>query len=495
MPDSFVPVDVAGLHIACVGAGYVGGPTATIMAERCPGLHVTVADISAGQIAAWNDGPLPVHEPGLEAAVAAVRGRNLTFTTDVAAAVAAADIVLLAVNTPTKTAGVGAGAAADLRAIEAATRAIAAAATGHTIVVEKSTVPVHTAKNVARLLAAGGAPGATFTVLSNPEFLAEGTALEDLRRPSRVLIGGPPGRAGDAAVARLASVYARWVPTDRILTTNTWSSELAKLVANALLAQRVSSINAVSALCEATGADVREVAAAAGTDPRIGPHFLKAGVGWGGSCFQKDVLSLVYLCEERGLDEAAAYWRQVVTLNDWQKARFTRRMVTAMFGTVTGKRIALLGFAFKKDTGDTRDTPAATVVAALLVEGARVAVYDPAVTPTVATAELQRVLPPDSRPGLLERLEFCDSAEAAGAGASALAVLTEWDAFKTLDFVALHAGMRKPAFLFDGRNLLDHAALRELGFEVHGIGVPAGAGTDRVALHSGPAPACLPPFL
>jgi len=363
-----------------------------VIAQKCPMVQVTVVDISEARIAAWNDedlGNLPVYEPGLAEVVAETRGRNLFFSTDVEGVVAEADIVFVSVNTPTKTHGVGAGRAADVKNLEACARTIARVSTSSKIVVEKSTVPIKTAETMRRVLDANNVDGVQFSVLSNPEFLAEGTAVADLHAPSRVLIGGQEDEAGRAAVAKLAAVYANWVPADRIITTNLWSSELSKLVANAFLAQRISSINSISALCERTGADVAEVARAVGSDPRIGPRFLQASLGFGGSCFQKDILNLVYLSERFGLPEVAAYWEQTIVMNEWQKRRFAENMVATMFNSITGKRIALLGFAFKKDTGDVRETAAAYVAKYLLEERAVVRVYDPKVSRQAMLSELE----------------------------------------------------------------------------------------------------------
>jgi UDPglucose 6-dehydrogenase len=395
--------------------------------------------------------------------VGKTRGKNLHFSTDVKGAIEGADIVFVAVNTPTKTYGVGAGRAADLRFIESVARTIAECATGPKIIVEKSTIPVKTAETIKDILAANG-KGIKFQVLSNPEFLAEGTAVADLLSPDRVLIGGERTPEGAAAVATLVDVYARWVPRDRIITTNLWSSELSKLVANAFLAQRISSINSISALCEATGADVDEVANAIGRDSRIGPKFLKASVGFGGSCFQKDILNLVYLCEHFGLPEVASYWESVVKMNDWQKHRFTTRIVRALYNSVADKKIAVLGFAFKKDTNDTRESAAIFVCRDLIAEQARVTVYDP----KVPADEIRRdVLGKDASNPLLT---VVSSAYEAAAGAHALAIATEWDEFKALDFTRIYAAMSKPAFLFDGRNILDLQKLREIGFRASGIG-------------------------
>jgi len=450
------------MKITCIGAGYVGGPTMAMIAVRCPGIRVEVVDINAERIAAWNSDALPVYEPGLEALVAEARGRNLFFSTDVPAAIRAADILFVSVNTPTKTYGLGAHRAADLRYVESVARSIAEHADGPKIIVEKSTIPVRTAEAIRSILDASP-NGHRHQVLSNPEFLAEGTAVRDLLEPDRILIGGDPTPEGREAVETLASVYRAWVPDERIIRTNLWSSELAKLVANAFLAQRVSSINSISALCEATEADIDEVAHAIGTDSRIGPKFLRASVGFGGSCFQKDVLNLVYLCGHFGLPEVAAYWESVVTMNQWQKRRFADAVVRAFHNTVNGKRLALLGFAFKKDTNDTRESPAIDVARQLLDERATLAVYDPRVEAEKIPVALG-IEPDDSR------LAVCASAPEAAAGANALLVLTEWDEFRDLDFEALYESMLKPAWIFDGRNLLDHERLREIGFRVRAVG-------------------------
>lgn len=449
--------------ICCIGAGYVGGPTMAVIADRCSQIQVTVVDLNAARIAAWNDpdlSVLPVYEPGLDAVVGRARGRNLFFSTDVAGAIASADMVFLSVNTPTKTRGVGAGQASDLRWIEACTRQVAEAAQGHTIVVEKSTLPVRTAETVQAILAAAPA-GKTFSVLSNPEFLAEGTAIPDLESPDRVLIGGNDLESVDA----LAAIYGHWVPADRILRTNLWSSELSKLTANAFLAQRISSINSIAAVCEATGADVREVAKAIGTDSRIGSRFLQSGPGFGGSCFQKDILNLVYLCGHYGLKEVANYWQQVVELNSWQQQRIARLVVQKLFNTVSGKRIALLGFAFKADTNDTRESPAIRIAKELLEEGAQLAIHDP----KVDSGQIQQDLgqPPAAGEGqwvvAIDPLEACR-------GADAVLILTEWTSFRALDWSALAAVMRRPAWLFDARAIADAAAARAAGLQVWRVG-------------------------
>lgn len=436
-----------------------------MIAHKAPDIRVTVVDMNAERIASWNSDALPIYEPGLEGIVRECRGRNLFFSVDVRAAIKESDLIFVAVNTPTKTYGVGAGRAADLRFVESVARTIAEVADSPKIIVEKSTIPVRTAETIKDILAANATTrGLVHAVLSNPEFLAEGTAIADLLNPDRVLIGGERTPSGEAAVRNLVDVYARWVPRERIITTNLWSSELSKLVANAFLAQRISSINAISALCEATGADVDEVANAIGRDSRIGPKFLKASVGFGGSCFRKDILNLVYLCETFGLPEVGAYWDHVVRMNEWQKQRFSARIVKTLFNSVADKRIAVLGFAFKKDTNDTRESAAIAVVRELLAEQAQVVVYDP----KVSEAEIRRDLQAVGADG--RRLSVVGSAYAAAEGAHAVAVVTEWDEFRTLDFARIYQAMTKPAFVFDGRNILPADRLRELGFRVYAIG-------------------------
>ena len=456
-----------------MGAGYVGGPTMAVIAYKCPNIKVTVVDLSEKQIAAWNSDNLPIYEPGLDEVVKSVRGKNLFFSTNIDETIAEADIIFVSVNTPTKTSGIGAGRAANIKNCELCARKIAEVAKSDKIVVEKSTVPVRTAESIKRVLKS--ASTYKFQVLSNPEFLAEGTAINDLLTPSRVLIGGEQTDEGKAAIATLVSVYANWVPTAQIITTNLWSSELAKLVANAFLAQRVSSINSISALCEETDADIDEIARAIGTDYRIGNKFLKASVGYGGSCFQKDILNLVYICETFGLKEVADYWYQVVAMNDYQKRRFANKIVRNMFNTVTGKKIAIFGFAFKKDTGDTRETAAVFVMKDLLDERANLAVYDPQVKREQMFEEFNYTLSlnPTTFPGLESLITTSPTAFDAVKDAHAIAVMTEWDEFTTLDYKKVYEVMSKPAFIFDGRNILPHAELREIGFEVYAIGKPA----------------------
>ena len=465
-------VGYSNMKICCIGAGYVGGPTMAMIAKQCPDIQVHVVDLNANRIAAWNSDNLPVYEPGLDEVVREARGRNLQFSTSVDEAIAAADIIFISVNTPTKTFGMGAGRAANLEFIEKCARQIAHVSRGHKIIVEKSTLPVRTAEAVGRILNSSGHE-ATFDVLSNPEFLAEGTAVQDLLNPDRVLIGGESAKA----IETLVSIYARWIPREKILTTNLWSSELSKLTANAFLAQRVSSINAISALCEATGADVDEVARAIGTDSRIGPKFLKASVGFGGSCFQKDILNLVYLCEHFGLREVAAYWEQVVSMNDFQKRRFSERIVKTLFNTVSDKHIAIWGWAFKKDTNDSRESAAIRVCRDLLREHARLFIYDPRVSEAKIREDLVQAFadptghmhPADQRL-IDENVSIVHDCYSAADQAHAIAVMTEWDEFRQLDVARIYESMHRPAFVFDGRNILDRKLYSDTGFEIHAIG-------------------------
>ncbi len=450
------------VNILCIGAGYVGGPTMAVIAKHCPHHRVVVVDIDAQKIAAWNSDQLPIYEPGLKEVVLEARGRNLFFSTEVDRNIAEADIIFVSVNTPTKTFGQGAGKAADLQYWEKTARQIMENSTSSKIVVEKSTLPVRTAQAMERILNSNG-KGIVFDVVSNPEFLAEGTAIADMENPDRVLIGGRDTESGRRAVEAIVEIYANWVPRERIITTNLWSSELSKLVANAFLAQRISSINAIANLCEKTEADVTEVALAIGADSRIGPRFLNASVGFGGSCFQKDILNLVYLCEHYGLSEVAAYWEQVVAMNEYQKKSFVSKMVTSMFNTVAGKRIALFGAAFKAHTSDTRETPALTICHALLEEHADVVVTDP-----YALDNFRKDLGQDAH-----KVVFEPDPYAAARGAHAIAVITEWPQFAELDYEAIFHSMVHPSFVFDGRNILDHKSLFEIGFNVFAIGKPA----------------------
>ncbi|KAF0451237.1 nucleotide sugar dehydrogenase [Gigaspora margarita] len=456
--------------ICCLGAGYVGGPTCAVIAYKCPHIQVTIVDVNETRINAWNSDNLPIYEPGLDKVVFDRRGKNLFFTTEVEKAINEADLIFVSVNTPTKKAGMGAGYAADLAYIESATRQIAEVARSSKIVVEKSTVPCRTAESMRTILEANSHDDIRFDILSNPEFLAEGTAINDLLYPDRVLIGGLQTPEGYKAQQALAKIYEQWVPKDKIITTNLWSSELSKLAANALLAQRISSINALSAICEATGADIDEVAYACGRDSRIGPRFLKASVGFGGSCFQKDILNLVYLSEQLNLPEVAAYWKQVVDLNEYQKKRFVSRIIKTLFNTITNKRIAVLGFAFKKDTGDTRESAAITLCKDFIQENAHVNIYDPKVSEQQIFYDLSGPEVTYDIKDLKKRVTVVQSAYEASANADAIVVATEWDEFKELDFERIYKSMNKPAFIFDGRLILDAEKLKSIGFRVHTIG-------------------------
>lgn len=458
--------------ICCIGAGYVGGPTMSVIAQKNPHIKVTVVDINEQRIADWNDSDLdklPIYEPGLAEVVAEARGRNLFFSTAVDEAIDAADMIFISVNTPTKTYGMGKGMAADLKWIELCARQIARVAKNDKIVIEKSTLPVRTAEAVKSILDNTG-KGVNFQILSNPEFLAEGTAVQDMQAPDRILIGGDQEtEAGRAAMEALVSVYATWIPRERLLTTNLWSSELSKLTANAFLAQRVSSINALSELCEHTGADVHEVARAIGSDSRIGPKFLKASVGFGGSCFQKDILNLVYIARSYGLQEVADYWEQVIIMNDHQKRRFAQKIVQKLYNTVSGKKIAFLGWAFKKDTNDTRESAAIYVADELLNERAEITVYDPKVKAEQVYADLDYLgtrSPEENR----SLVTIVNDPYAAMQESHAVALLTEWDEFQSYDWDQIYQAMMKPAFVFDGRALLNQEELKAKGFEVFSIG-------------------------
>ncbi|KGO84286.1 UDP-glucose 6-dehydrogenase [Flavobacterium beibuense F44-8] len=459
-------------NICCIGAGYVGGPTMAVIAYKCSDIKVTVVDVDETRIKAWNDediSNIPIYEPGLEDIVAEARGRNLFFSTDVEKAIDEAEMIFISVNTPTKTYGLGKGKAADLKYIELCARQIASVAKTDKIVVEKSTLPVRTAEAIKSILDNTG-NGVKFQILSNPEFLAEGTAVQDLLNPDRVLIGGEADEDGYVAISALVDVYANWVNREKILTTNVWSSELSKLTANAFLAQRVSSINAMSELCEQTGADVNEVAKAIGMDSRIGSKFLKASVGFGGSCFQKDILNLVYIAKSYGLNEVADYWEQVIKMNDHQKRRFASNIVKTLYNTVSGKKIVFLGWAFKKDTNDTRESAAIYVADDLLNEEANIAVYDPKVSEQKVLADLNYLGTRSSEVNE-ERVIVSEDPYEACKDAYAVAVLTEWDEFKTYDWRRIYDNMKKPAFVFDGRNILDGEELRRIGFVFKSVGV------------------------
>ncbi|RZJ70830.1 UDP-glucose 6-dehydrogenase [Flavobacterium sp.] len=455
--------------ICCIGAGYVGGPTMAVIAQNCPDIQVTVVDLNEERIAQWNDPDvekIPIYEPGLSEIVSNTRGKNLFFSTEVDKAIDEAQMIFISVNTPTKTYGSGKGMAADLKYIELCARQIARVAKDDKIVVEKSTLPVRTAEAIKSILDHTG-NGVQFQILSNPEFLAEGTAVQDLLNPDRVLIGGDTSAEGEAAIQSLVNIYANWVNKDKILTTNVWSSELSKLTANAFLAQRVSSINAISELCEKTGADVSEVAKAIGMDSRIGSKFLKSSVGFGGSCFQKDILNLVYISKSFGLQEVADYWEQVIIMNDHQKRRFANKIVGTLYNTVADKKIAFLGWAFKKDTNDTRESAAIYVARDLVSEQANIAVFDPKVEYDQVMEDLDHLNVSERSK---KRVTSYASPYEACASAHAIAVLTEWDEFREYDWNLIYENMQKPAFIFDGRNLLDGKKLAEIGFVYKSIG-------------------------
>ena len=447
-------------NILCIGAGYVGGPTMAMIAKNCPEHTVTVVDINQERIERWNSNDLPIFEPGLLEVVQQTRGKNLFFHTDIAGAIAEADIIFVSVNTPTKKFGEGAGKAADLQYWEKTSRDILQnSRKPEVIVVEKSTLPVRTAEAMARILESGNS-STRFSVVSNPEFLAEGTAIQDLVNPDRVLIGGEENENGHKAAKTVAELYAHWVPRERILLTSVWSSELSKLVANAMLAQRISSVNSISALCERTEADITEVSRAIGMDSRIGAKFLQASVGFGGSCFRKDILHLSYLCEYYGLPEVADYWASVVRINEWQTDRFFQNILHELFNTLAGKTITMLGFAFKQDTGDTRDSPAIPLCEKLVGENARVRIHDPKALEN-ARIELKN---------LKGDVSFVEDVYEAADGAHALALVTQWDEYRELDYEKIHQTMAEPAFIFDGRNHLDHDKLYKIGFNVFPLG-------------------------
>ena len=452
--------------ICCIGAGYVGSPTMAVIALKCPHIEITVVDVNTNKIQEWNSDSydLPVYEPGLEEIIRQVRNKNLFFSTDIPQAIRDADVIFISVNTPTKDYGIGKGKAADLKYIELCARQIAEVAQSPKIIVEKSTLPVRTASALKNIFDNLG-HGVHFEILSNPEFLAEGTAIQDLLAPDRVLIGGDTStESGKKAIGTLVRLYKNWVPEERILTTNVWSSELSKLAANAFLAQRISSINSFSEICEHTGADIDELSKAIGADSRLGNKFLKSSVGFGGSCFQKDILNLVYIAESLGLRQVADYWEQVIMLNEHQKSRFAHKIISTLYNTVYGKKIAMLGWAFKKDTNDTRESPAISVANALLHEQANLAVYDPKVSPEKIRIDLS------AQHSTTGNITVEENPYQACRDAHAVALFTEWDEFKGYDWQRIYDNMLKPAFLFDGRRILDKENLSKIGFKVFRIG-------------------------
>ena len=459
-------------NICCIGAGYVGGPTMAVIADKCMDINVNVVDINEKRIDLWNSddiADLPVFEPGLDKVISRCRGRNLFFSTNVFQNIEKADIIFISVNTPTKNNGVGAGLASDLKWIEECARQIAKYAKGHTIIVEKSTIPVRTAQTIKTILKyhiedlPKNHPN-TFSVLSNPEFLAEGTAINDLNCPDRVLIGGDD----DESIEVLAKIYQNWIDPTKIIRTKIWSSELSKLTANAFLAQRISSVNSIAALCEKTEADIVEVVEAIGSDKRIGKNFLLSGPGFGGSCFQKDLLNLIYIARSYGLTQVANYWQAVLDLNKWQKNRISELIVKNLFGTVSGKKIAVFGFAFKANTNDTRESPSILICKNLITEGAILSIYDPKVVEADINKELNSDLQKISNVNgswvkSEDPLDMC-------LGADAIILLTPWEEFKSLPFDEIYKSMRKPAWIFDARNCIDIDLVKKIGFKVWRIG-------------------------
>ena len=456
-------------NICCIGAGYVGGPTMAVIAKNCPEVQVTVVDINPERIANWNDENLlnlPIYEPGLDKIIAQCRGKNLHFSTDIPNFIKSADLVFISVNTPTKTSGIGAGQAIDLKYVEESSRIIAKYANGHTIVVEKSTLPVKTAQTIKEILDASimsnEEEDKSFSVLSNPEFLAEGTAINDLKNPDRILIGGEDKKAINA----LVEIYSNWVDKDKVFTTDLWSSELSKLIANAFLAQRISSINTISALCESTGAKINDVAIAVGMDKRIGSSFLNSGPGFGGSCFKKDISNLVYISNHYGLFEVASYWQKVLDINSWQQKRFVELVVKKMFGTISSKKIAILGFAFKANTNDTRESPAIYICRKLLEEGALLNIYDP----KVSSAQISKDLNFSNNQRLNQNWLFSNSLDDAFRNVDAALFLTEWNEFQSLQWCNLSKLMRKPAWVFDTRSIVNIKEAQKYGMKVWQVG-------------------------
>ena len=438
-------------NICCIGAGYVGGPTMSVIAYNCPEITVTVVDSDSEKIKAWN-GPLddlPIYEKGLVEIVKDVRDRNLFFSHDISRSIEKAEMIFMAVNTPTKTVGEGAGMALDLRFIEACAHDIAKYSNSDKIIVEKSTLPVRTAEKIKEILTSVK-KSVKFEILSNPEFLAEGTAIQDLFKSDRVLIGCDETESGKKAINSLVNIYSHWIPKEKILTTNVWSSELAKLASNAMLAQRISSINSFSALCEKTGANINELSTAIGMDHRIGPHFLNTSVGFGGSCFQKDVLSLVYLCKYYGLNEVAEYWHYVVKINDYQKNRFAQKIIDHFNGNLSSKNITVLGWAFKANTNDSRESASIYVTQKLFKAGASIQIYDPMVSKETIEKDFQLYWDkPLNSLGIKNKIIIRENKKNVNLSTDAVVIMTEWDEFKKFDLSSLN--------VFDGRRLLKNA--------------------------------------
>ncbi|KAG4102878.1 UDP-glucose dehydrogenase [Neocallimastix lanati (nom. inval.)] len=512
------------LNVCYIGAGYVGGTSSSVMAYKCPEdeVIVTVCDVDSEKINSWNSDNLPIYEPGLEEIVKKKRGKNLFFTKDIDNSIYSADIIFISVGTPTKNRGIGAGQAAELSFVEIAARKIADVSKNSKIIIEKSTVPCKTADHIRIILNANKinnnikllnenrennnlnncdlsmsriSSNSTlnnedlksdyepinndfdhkntsihFEILSNPEFLAEGTAVNDILYPDRILIGGNETKEGRVAQDILCKLYSYWIPKEKIIKMGLWSAELSKLSANALLAQRISSINSLSALCEETGADIQEIALACGLDSRIGSKFLNASVGFGGSCFKKDVLNLVYLSNYFKLPDVAEYWKQVIIMNDYRKTRFVKTIYNKLFNTITGKIIAIYGFSFKKNTKDTRESPALTVVLSLLKEGAIIKIFDPKVPENQIKNDIKENCDFQEYNEYISNISVCHSCYEASYGANAIVICTEWDEFKSLDYKRIYNDMTKPAFIFDGRLILNHKKLKQIGFSVEAIG-------------------------
>ena len=456
--------------ICCIGAGYVGGPTMAVIAKNCPNIKITVVDLNQERINLWNSDDLsliPIFEPGLQEIIKEVRHQNLFFTTDIENSIKSADMVFISVNTPTKTKGIGAGRASDISWVEACTRQVAKYSVGETIVVEKSTIPVKTAEAIKSILANSiktktEKNKSKFSVLSNPEFLAEGTAIKDLQDPDRILIGGEE----EGSIKALKNVYLNWVNERKIITTNLWSSELSKLTANAFLAQRISSINSISALCEVTGANIDEVKEAIGLDTRIGGKFLNAGPGFGGSCFKKDILNLTYLCEHFGLPEVSKYWEQVISINEWQKFRIYKMVINKLFGNVNRKKIGILGFSFKADTNDTRDSPSILICKNLLVEGASLFIHDPQVNEKQIELDLANVGVENS-----SNWTYSKNLEEIYNNSDALIILTEWDQYKSINWDLVGKKMRSPSWVFDTRKIIKKEKVKNCDFNFWQVGL------------------------
>ena len=456
-------------EICCIGAGFVGGPTMTVIAHECPEVRVTVVDTNIQKIKAWNSpnlDKLPVYEPGLKDLVAKTRNKNLFFSTDIDDAIIKAQMIFLAVNTPTKKDGEGKGYAADLTNIVKCSKRIAKVSSESKIIVEKSTLPVRTAEKIKQVLKSNSTE-LTFEVLSNPEFLAEGTAIQDLYKSDRVLIGSDNTKRGREALNSLISLYKKWIPKDKILKTSVWSAELSKLASNAMLAQRISSINSLSALCEKSGASIEEVSKAIGMDKRIGSHFLNVSPGFGGSCFQKDILNLVYLCKNYGLHEVADYWEGVVRINDYQKSRFSNKVMEYFGDKIINKRITILGWSFKKNTNDSRESASIYICRDLLIKGAIIHIYDPMVPPKRIISDIEYLLESDnfeeeSLKELISKVYVSTNINDAVKSAEAVLILTEWDEFKRYNWKKFIQTSKINVHLFDSRNIIDKSFAQNL---------------------------------